>query len=795
MKSARCWWLLACFSVSLSGNLHGQPTREFDFNLPAQPLTRSLHDFSTITGIATLGQTELLERRMAVPVIGRLTVSRALDRMLGETDLRYQFASANAVAIFRDERPHPLHRGLPRAAEEQPAVDLEKFEVIGRRSSAGDYSRSRSHTATKTDTALIDVPQAVTVITRDLIDDQSMRSMADVVRYIPGIGIAQGEGNRDTIVLRGSSSSASFYVDGLRDDIDYFRDFYNVERIEALKGPNAMIFGRGGPGGLINRVTKQPNWTPFREIKVEAGSWNAWRGTLDAGLVASDHLALRFNGLFEDAGSYRHAVTLQRYGLNPTAVIQWKPETSLRFGYEHFRDRRVNDRGVPSFGGRPLATSPSTFFGDPEWNDTTASVDSSYFVVEHQTPSGLVFRNATSFSSYGKYYQNVLPTTVSADGSQVELIAYSSDTGRQQFLNQSEVVLHLESGQVKHDLLMGLELGRQDTDNRRERGFFTGEGPDVSSLFVPVLTPTVHVPIALRQRDNDVTNHGTAESAALYLQNQISFSAHWLAIAGLRFESLDVNFTNDRTGMKLTAHDRYLSPRAGLIYKPMRTLSVYASFTRAYLPRAGERLSSLTLNNQALEPEIFENQEIGAKWDFTPDTTAMIAAYQLDRRKVEVADVADPARSVLVDGQQVRGIEAGVSGKLAPHWSVMGGYAYQAGEIKTTLSPTILAGSRVPQLPRHTVSCWSRYDFAAYWGAAVGIIYRDDLFASTDNRVTLPGFTRVDVAGFFRLPSHVRAQLNIENVLDRTYHSMAHNNSNIMPGAPRSFRLSVTKDF
>ena len=170
------------------------------------------------------------------------------------------------------------------AAHADTVADTKTLPKISVEAAEPDTYRAPDiRTATKTDTALRDVPQSISVVTRSLIQDQSMQGLADVARYIPGAGMAQGEGNRDTIILRGSSSTADFFVDGVRDDIEYFRDLYNIDRVEALKGPNAMIFGRGGAGGVVNRVTRQADWDRVREVALQAGSWNNMRGTFDVG--------------------------------------------------------------------------------------------------------------------------------------------------------------------------------------------------------------------------------------------------------------------------------------------------------------------------------------------------------------------------------------------------------------------------------------------------------------------------------------------------------------------------------
>jgi catecholate siderophore receptor len=792
------WWLLLIGALAASLPLPAQDSsRRFDFRLPAQPLVASLQEFSELTEIAALGQTAVIGQTSAPAVQARLTAAQALDLLLANSNLRYRFIGANTVAI--DIRPSPVtHPPAPvisRRLEDSEIIKLEDFEVIGRPTPVGNYGHNRSAIGTKTDTALINVPQALTVVTRDLIDDQAMAGMADVVRYIPGVGIAQGEGNRDAAVLRGSTSSASFYTDGLRDDVDYYRDLYNVERIEALKGPNAMIFGRGGPGGLINRVTKQAGWAPVREVKWQGGAWNERRGTADLGWVAGEAVALRLNALVENSGSYRRGVTVEREGVAPSVVIAPKPQTTLRFGGEYFHDARVNDRGIPSFKGRPLSTDAGTFFGDPQWNHSDMAVGSAYVVVEHVLGNGLTVRSAVGAASYEKYYQNILPSTVTADGRFVNLIAYSSETNRDHLFNQTDVTGVVETGSVTHELLAGVEFGRQWTENFRQRGFFGGPDSTVDSIAVPVSNPTISVPVVLRQRPVDVTNHGVGTTAAIYVQDQASWSPHWLAVAGLRLERLQVDFTNDRTRENLSSSDTFFSPRLGLIWKPVESVSIYGSYTLSYLPRAGEKLSSLTLNNRSLEPELFENHEVGAKWDILPDFSVSLAGYQLDRRRVEAVDPVDASRSVLVDGQQVRGGEVGLSGKPTRRWSLMAGYAYQEGKIKSTQSATIQAGAWLPHLPRHTFSLWNRYDFSDSWGVALGIIYRDAIFASTDNAVTLPGFTHVDAAVFYRFGKRLRTQINVENVLDRDYYSMAYSNNNITPGSPLAWQWSVTVGF
>ena len=675
----------------------------------------------------------------------------------------------------------------------EETVHLEKFLVNDQREKS--YASRRSLTATKTDTALIDVPHSLTVVTRELIDDQAMHSIGDVTRYVPGAGIAQGEGNRDTPVLRGNATTADFFVDGVRDDVQYFRDLYTVDRVEVLKGPNAMIFGRGGSGGLINRVTKQANGTPTRELSVTAGSWDQSRATLDLGAAATPALAYRITALFEDSASYRDDVTLRRFGLNPSLAWRIAPQTTVRAGVEHFHDERTADRGVSSFQGRPVPTAASTFFGDPAQSPSRTTVNSAYAVLDHTFAHRLTLRNHSRFGRYDKFYQNVFPGAVNAAGTGVALSAYNNATDRANLFNQTDLAIPFATGSVRHQILAGLELARQATDNLRLTGYFTSLSPTTTAITVPLARPRTHLPLTFLPGATDAHNHGIAHTAAIYAQDQITLLPQLQALAGVRLESFTVDFLDRRTGTTVANTDQLVSPRTGLVYKPAAALSLYASYSTAFVPRAGEQLSSLTLTNRSLAPEKFSNYELGAKWDLHHDLAFTAAAYRLDRRNVAVSDPTDPTKSLLVDGQRGNGLELGLTGRLTRNWSVVGGYAYQDGTLRATQSATVVAGARLAQLPRHTFSLWNRYDCNARWGLGLGTLYRDELFASTDNTVRLPGFVRFDAALFYRFNAHLRAQLNVENLLDRAYYSSAHSNTNLTPGSPRALRLGVTTRF
>lgn len=678
------------------------------------------------------------------------------------------------------------------AGDPPGATTLDRIQVQGEH---GKYQVPRSGTAMKTDTALINTPQAVTVITDQLIRDQSMQSMGDVVRYVPGVQMAQGEGHRDAPILRGNTSTADFFINGVRDDVQYYRDLYNVERVEVLKGPSGMIFGRGGSGGLINRVTKQANWSEQAEISATLGSWDHRRITGDFNHAMSDTAAFRITGMYEDSESYRDEVELKRWAINPTLTFRANEATTIALGYEHFEDDRITDRGVPSLlpvRGVALPTDRSTFFGNAALSPNRARIDALTATVTHDFGDDVRLVNQTRYADYDKFYQNVFPGAYTAANNRVAISAYNNLTARKNLLNQTDLTFNLHTGAVKHSLLVGVELGRQETENFRETGYFPAVGANATSAFVTLPNTIYTGPVTFRQAASDADNRSVAKSAAVYVQDQIEFSPQWLAVVGVRLDRFEADLRNNRNGTTLSSSDDLFSPRVGVIYKPRENISVYASHTLAYVPRAGEQLASLTPSNRNLDPEKFTNDEIGVKWEARPDITASLAVYQLDRTNVAIVDPNNPAQSLLVDGQRVRGVELEASGQITDAWQIMGGYAYQDSEIQT---PGAQDGNRLGQVPKHSFSLWNRYDFNRSFGLGLGVIQQSRVYVAADNTVTLPSFTRVDAAAFYNVNDKLRLQLNVENLFDKDYYASAHSNNNILPGSPRAVRVGLTYRF
>jgi catecholate siderophore receptor len=666
-----------------------------------------------------------------------------------------------------------------------PQIEVKADKVKETKNTDG-YFTKKSSTATKTDTELKDIPQAITVVTQDQIKDQAIRSVEDAIRYTPGVGISPGEGNRDAVVFRGNASTSDFFLDGVRDDVQYYRDFYNIDRVEILRGTSGMIFGRGGSGGVINRVSKEATFDPVRELTLQYGSYDQRRAAIDIGQAITDTAAFRLNAMVEDGNSYRDGMSQRRHGINPTFTFMPTEKTKVVLSAEYFTDHRTADRGIPSQNGRPFSTNEKTFFGNARLSPTEVEVQNYTAFIEHAFDNGVTVRNRTRYSDFDKYYQNVFAGSSVNGAGNYTVSAYRDDTQRENLFNQTDVLYNLQTGSVTHKLLAGTEFGRQDTDNFRLQ-----PGGGTLTTTQSAFDPTFRGPVVFNNQLR--SNSSRIDVAALYLQDQIVFSPKFEAIFGLRYDKFDVDFRNNQSGNKINTDDDLVSPRAGLIYKPFAPLSLYTSYSQAYVPRAGEQLTSLTVTSSTLDPEKFINTEVGAKWDINPSLSFTTAIFKLERTKVVVN--TGPGTSELVDGQDSKGIEFGATGRITDAWSVIGALTYQKAVLVDPNGALGAEGNIAPLTPRRTLSVWNRYDINAMWGVALGVVSRDEMYAAFDNNVTLPGYARVDGAIYAKLDKNLRLQVNLENLLNKEYFLYAHNNNNITPGSPTAARATLIYNF
>ncbi len=655
-----------------------------------------------------------------------------------------------------------------------------------------EYGVKSTTTATRTDTPVRNIPQAMSVVSEAQIQDQSLRSVADLLFFVPGATPGTGESNRDQLTLRGNNTTADFFVDGIRDDAQYFRDFYNLDRVEVLKGPNAMIFGRGGGGGIINRVTKRAGFGSHQGFIFSHDSQGGTRGTADVDLPVSGAVGVRVNSVWEKADSFRHGTEIKRYGINPTVGLLAGPDTRIDLSYEYFHDRRTTDRGVPSLIGRPLEGFDRTFFGDPDDSYSDADVQIAQIAAEHRFSDALTLRNRTLLADYDKFYQNIYPgSAVDAATGGLSLGAYNSRNDRRNLFSQTDLVWNGSLAGIDQTLLVGFEVGGQKGRNQRLSGTIVG-GSGVS-----LDEPTVDREVVFTRAASDADNRVRARVAAAYVQTQLRPSDFVEIVAGLRFDRFRLSIDDERPGVATFARtDRLWSPRLGLILKPADNLSLYGSYSRSYLPQSGDQFSGLSLTTEALKPERFDNIELGAKWEPIDGLLATAAVYRLDRDNTQARDSAD--RVVLTGETRTRGLELGLERSISARWQVSAGYALQSSKIRNEIfsgGSRIEAGRKVPLVPRHSLSLWTKYQFTDPLALGLGMLARSKSFASISNQVELSGYARVDGAVYYKVAPGIEAQLNVENLLGKDYFPTAHNDNNIAPGAPRTARLTLRTDF
>ena len=684
----------------------------------------------------------------------------------------------------------------------QPAFAEEAFEVEAYDDSrtiivtglSEGYLATNSVTATKTDTPLIDIPQTINVVTREQLDDQAHHSLADILRYVPGTTVGQGEGNRDQITLRGQNTTADFFLDGVRDDVQYYRGLYNIERVEILKGPYALIFGRGGGGGIINRVQKSPLSDDFIYAgQASINSLGAYDISADVNAPLGDAAAVRINAVYENFDSHRDFVGGARYAWNPYVAFKLNDAWTLGLSYEYVHDDRTTDRGVPSIANiagqpnRPIAGYRDQFFGVPGVNYTKLEAQIAKLRLDGALTPNLSFSGTILYGDYDKIYRNVYPNgAATAQSGTVALAAYSDPTQRENFIAQANLVWAVETGPLIHKILVGTEYGDQKSVNRRING-----SNATFNLANPIF-PTVSFNTLSRDTLSQV------KFFSAYVQDQISFGDHIDVVAGVRYDNFDIDGTDllPAVDRPFARKDEKVSPRLGLIFKPQENISVYGSYSQSFLPRSGDQFLALTVTQQNLAPEKFTNYEIGAKWDVQPNLNLTLAVFQLERSNATTPDPRNPVASINIGTTRTQGIELAVTGNITPSWQVHGGYSYQ---------DATLAGNdsvRLGQVPRHQASLWNRYDFNDRFAAGLGIIHQSSQFAAirtapntTNNTTKLPAFTRVDAAFYYDLSDALQLQLNVENLFDTDYFSDAHNNNNISTGAPINGRFTIRAKF
>ncbi len=671
----------------------------------------------------------------------------------------------------------PAHAELMADAADAPAIIV--YGV------PDGYDIEKTRSATKTETPLIDVPQTVTVLSREQLDDQGVESLNDALRYVPGVVLGQGEGHRDQITLRGQSTTADFFLDGLRDDAQYYRSLYNIDRVEVLKGANALIFGRGGGGGVINRVSKAPEFNKTRtDFAAGLDSFGGWSLAADLDQPLGESFAARFNATYEDFANHRDGYDGHFVGVAPTLGWRLGEATRMVLGYEYADDQRVTDRGVPSFAGAPLRGYDDTFFGSPTANHSAVTAHIARARLDHDFSDALSVNLTGQYAHYDKYYGNVYARSA-ATATTVELEGYNSDTIRENWIVQGNMVWKGETGGIGHQILLGFEASDQLTDAKRSEATF---GPAATSRTTVALAQRLTLPTVTFGASSR-SSLSKVRALSAYVQDQLDLGDLIKVVLGLRYDDFRITSTNRANGFAATRSDGKWSPRAGLIIKPRENVSLYASYAKSFLPQSGDQFTVLDATTASLAPEEFRNLEAGVKWDLTERLAFTAAIFQIDRTNTRAND---PVTGLVVQTGQSRtkGFELAMVGQVTKGLQVTLGYALEDGEIvsTTTAAP---AGRTLAQLPRHQFSAWGRYDFTDRLGVAIGAVRQSEQFATISNAVRLPGFTRIDAALFYKVSDTVQLQFNVENLANTDYFPSAHTDNNISTGAPLNARLGA----
>ena len=671
----------------------------------------------------------------------------------------------------------------------------------------GRYLSIDKLNSVKTPTPIIDVPQSLSILTESQIKNQAFQNFGDVLRYTPGLSISQGEGHRDAIIIRGIQTTADFFIDGIRDDVQYFRPLYNAQQVEILRGPNALLFGRGGGGGVINRVQKKALvGEQFTSLRLGGDTFGSAVTSVDTNVAVGETIGLRLNAYYQSLENHRDFYAGDSFAVNPTVTFELSPATQAHISYEYVDDDRVVDRGVPSQnvdGGPdvPLAGFDKTFFGSPDANRTTLEAGILRARIEHRFSDALRGNLTANYADYDKTYQNLYASeevqVTNGVFPEVELDGYRDTTDRQNLIIQANLIAGFDTGSLHHTLLFGAETGRQETANARFDNVFASNGDDqlVIPFSDPLAIPAFGFTNSVRNRESDV------RFTSVYIQDQIDLTEQLKVVLGLRLDQFDIDVFDtieqndgDAVGGSFARDDDEVTPRLGFIYKPADNVSLYASYSETFLPRSGDQFLSLNLDSQSTRPQFFENTEIGFKWDLRSDLSLTAAVFDLQRESYTSVDPEDQSQLIVIEGSQTRGFEVQLLGNLTESWSMTASYAALDGEVEVADSSGN-DGNATRQTPENMYSIWNNFRITDRFGIGFGATYQDSFFVREDNSVEVPDFARVDAAIYYAFSDALHMQLNVENLFDETYYPDAHSNDNISTGEPLNARLSMTFDF
>jgi len=655
------------------------------------------------------------------------------------------------------------------------------------------YRATEATTATRTDTPIHYIPQSISVVTEQVIESQNAFSLRDALKNVGGLTIAAGEGGRtgDSITLRGFAANSDTYLDSVKDNGQYFRDTFFLERVEVLKGPSSVLFGRGATGGVINLISKKAESELIGQGEFTYGSYDFKRGTFDVGGAVTNFLNLRLNALYQDADSFRDFNYTGRWGLAPSIGLSLTPDTELSLQLLHQEEDSVFDYGLPMFRGKPADVSRDTFYGYPDDRLQEFDVSIATARLTHRFTPNLSVQNSFRYADYERYYRINLFGAVTDTG-ETSTVARNQAlrlNNQHNYYNQTDFVWKASLRGMPSTILFGTEFGREDYDFLSKNS--TGVTP--ISIFHPVLTPTVGAGRADNFSGPLATNNDVqAETQAFYLQSQLEIMPQLKTLAGFRWDRFDVDFHNRLPGAAdFSQTDTMLSHRLGLVWEPGETQSYYFSYGTAFNPSAETfALSAATVN---LDPEEDRSFEVGAKVDFLDgNLTATAALFRLEKTNARTPDPNDPTRNILAGEQRTDGFELGLAGAITRNWDVSAAYAYLDATIvksNTIQSGRPIQGNSPLNVPRNSGVVWTSYHLTAAWEIGGGVFFSDHRFTDNAHTAKLPGYARFDgVLAYHH--KHFDVQLNLFNLFDKRYFESGQASS-ALPGVPLSAQATL----
>ena len=687
--------------------------------------------------------------------------------------------------------------GTPLYADTTEQLPLE--ETIVR----GHYLQSSEINALKTPTPILDVPQSLSIVSSEEILRRGFTSVSDIIEYLPGVSMSQGEGHRDAVVFRGVRSSADFFIDGVRDDVQYYRPLYNLAQLEVLRGPNALLFGRGGTGGILNRVTKKAEiGSTFSQVTAYADSFGAGglQGDLNVGLT--DNMAFRLNAMVEGLDNHRDYFDGERTGVNPTLQVSLSKATRLDLSYEYVDHERFIDRGIPTGAdGLPVQRFDHVVFGDPDVNVTELEAHIFIASLQHRFSDTAKAKVTAFYGDYDKFYQNFYAASYEESNSPdvVTLDGYVDTTQRENLILSANLIKEASFAMMSHRFLLGAEYVDTSSDQDRWNTHWSETSNDKETFIVtrPMdIVGGVGINALGAQTVNDFTvdlNDDTRvniEVASIYLQDEMAITNYLDVVLGARFDQFEIDVFDVPASDSRSKRDEQVSPRLGLVLKPMENMSLYTSYSESFLPRSGEQFANINGSKGELDADTFANTELGFKWDISPGLSFTAAVFEIEQESPQVAD-NDPATLDVIKSQ-TDGFELQLEGQLTETWYMSAAYSYLDGEQMNRAGST---GLRPRELPENMFSIWNFVQFTPKLGAGLGLTYQDESFINNSNTARLPSYTRVDAALYYKWSDKLRVQLNVENLGDTEYFPSSHSTHQATVGAPFNARLALTMDF